>query len=97
MRGEGGSPEITVATGKEASEPKTYIRLQRHATQESDGLADNYQEQQDLNCEAMRFYTGATRATTVLQTRVYYTEFTCMCTRTGIVRIRSNNRMLSNI
>ena len=44
----------------------------------------------------MHFYIGATRATTVLQTRVYYTEFISMCTMAGIVRIRSNNRMLTN-
>ena len=50
MRGEGSAPEITVATGKEAREPKTYIllvvRLNYRATQsrasvESNDLAAN--------------------------------------------------------
>ena len=52
MRGEGGSLEITVATGKEDREPKTYIlvvvgqtnELLSHVTQESNGLAVNYKK-----------------------------------------------------
>ena len=52
MRGEGGSLEITVATGKEAREPKTYfllvvgqtIVLLSHVTQLSNGLAVNYKK-----------------------------------------------------
>ena len=47
VRGEGGSPEITVATGKEAREPETHlllvagqtIGLLSHVTEQSNGLA----------------------------------------------------------